>query len=396
MRKGIGFWIGRIAAWFLAAGMVLSLPLSIAARDLGVVLFSQERMQSILQTRLVETGTLNRILAETLFGGKNLAVEADWYKRAMEHLSEPERQELLKLLLPSGWLDDQILSISDSFFNWLETDQPLPELSLDIRPLKAQLLGDGLDRAVEIIVDSWPSCSPEDVDMLQRAMDEGQELPMLICEPPEPIRGLIIDLAIRTLARETAAIPDHVPVLGSGSTDLQELQSMKQSLRSLRVFMTWSWLLPVAALGPIMALKIRSTDDIGQWWGLPLFFSGLTTLFFNLVLRGSRDEILSDVLRDVGSPESIPYQLIAGTIQSVANQALRLMLFHAVMLAIVGFGSWMILARIRKTSTSSAGKIQDEVYEAQVESRRDTPGSPPPIPPIDSKHDEGPPSGIFG
>jgi hypothetical protein len=269
MGKGIKFWIGHILAWLLAVSMVLGLPFAIAARDLGAVLFSPDRMQAILRARLVESGTLNRVLAQTLFDGKNIAGGDEWYKQATAYLSEPERQELLRLLVPPGWLDEQILDLSDSFFMWLDTDQPAPDLFLDMQPVKAQLLGQSLDQAVEIFVDSWPSCSPEEVELLQVAIDEGRDISGIICEPPEPMRALIVDQATRALALETAGIPDRVPLLGAAADDVRELQSMKQSLRGLRVSLAWSWLVPLAALGPIMALKIRGRDDLGRWWGNP-------------------------------------------------------------------------------------------------------------------------------
>jgi hypothetical protein len=59
MKKGFSFWLGHAAALLLAAGMVISLPFAVAARDLGAVLFSAERMRSILENRLIETGFLD-------------------------------------------------------------------------------------------------------------------------------------------------------------------------------------------------------------------------------------------------------------------------------------------------------------------------------------------------
>jgi hypothetical protein len=400
MNKGLMYWIGHIFAWLLVIGMVVSLPFAIAARDLGAVLFSPDRIQTILRARLVESGTLNRVLAEALFDGENIAGGNDWYRQATAHLSEPERQELLRLLVPQGWLDEQILNISGSFFVWLESDQSAPDLSLNMEPVKAQLLGESLDRAVEIFVDSWPSCSPEEVELLRDAINDGRDIPTIVCEPPEPVRSLIVDQATRALARETTAVPDRVPILGAGTDDLREFQSIKQSLRGFRVSLAWSWLVPLAALGPIMALKIRGKDDLGRWWGMPLFFAGMTSLVLTLILRSSRSSFIDNLLNEAGPPGSVQYELVEVIVQSAANQALRLMLVHALMIAFIGLSSWFILTRLWSGRTAAVPEAKGEISEPLSGQGRETPASPPPLPPLDSEpQDEqvdGPPSGIFG
>jgi hypothetical protein len=403
MKRSFTFWIGHLAALLLAAGMVISLPFAIAARDFGVVLFSQTRVQSILQSRLIDSGFIDRILEQTLFGDQGIRKGSEWYKRATEHLSEPERQELLHLLVPQGWVEEQISYLSNSLFEWLENDQAAPELTLDIQPIKAQLLGDSLDQAVEVFVDSWPSCSPDEVERLERALEEGRELPTFVCEPPEPLRSYIVDLATRALANETQTLPDRVSLVNQLEISSQELQSTKTTLRRLQALLLWSWLVPAAALGLIMALKIRGLPELGRWWGLPLFFSGVAALILNLIWRASRDAMVDDLLAGLGSADTVQHALVAAVVQSAVGQALRLMIIRVLIIMLIGASAWFFLARAKRAKQvggSSANVMASEIKEESDLELTSLDQAPPPVPPIDyretDEQDEGPPSGIFG
>jgi hypothetical protein len=404
MKKGMTFWLGHLSALLLAVAMVLTLPFAIAARDLGAVLFSPQRVHAILETGLIESGAFDRILARTLFEDLATGGGGEWYRLATEHLSEPERLELLQLLVPSGWVQDQIGSLSDSLFTWLQSDQPEPEFTLDLRPIKNQLLGESLDLAVEIFIDSWPSCTPEEAAMLEQAFNRDGSFPDVVCEPPEPMRRSMVDLATRLLAAETSGMPDRISLIDQGSINLQEMQVVKNSLRRTRALLAWSWLVPIAALGPIMALKVRSLEDLGRWWGVPLFFTGISTLILNLVFRGSQATMVNQFLADAGAPGSIQFELLAPLFEGAIGRVLRLMLFHALIVAFVGAGAWIGFARRRRED----GGQFDPKEDGPVDTGRQEPlqasdrgaGTPPPIPPIDDdeteSQDGGPPSGIFG
>jgi hypothetical protein len=403
MKRGFAFWFGHLAALLLAAAMVITLPFAIAARDFGVVLFSPARMQSILQSRLIDSGLFDRLLEQSLFGEQGIRDRNEWYKRATEHLSEPERQELLRLLVPPGWIEEQISGLSHSIYEWFESDLTVPDLYLDIQPVKARLLGDSLDQAVEIFVDSWPSCSPGEVENLERAFEAGHELPSIVCEPPEPLRGYIVDLATRALANETEKMPDRTALINQAEFNFQELQSAKATLRRLEALLLWSWLVSVAALGPIMALKVRGLPGLGRWWGLPLFFSGVVALILNLIWRASREAWVNDLIAGLGSPDTVQYALAAAVVQSAVGQALRLMIIHAFIIMLIGAFAWFLLVRVKSTKPGRISGTNARAIESEEESDLGLPSfeqSPPPVPPIElretDEQDEGPPSGIFG
>jgi hypothetical protein len=353
---------------------------------------------------LIESGVLNRILIETLFSGEAIQDGDNWYPRAVKHLSEPERQELLQMLIPSGWVEEQISNLSLSLFNWLESDQSVPDLGLDLRPIKARLLGESLDQAVEIFIDSWPSCSPEEVERLRLTFEEGRELPSFVCEPPEPLRAALVDLATRALASETQSMPDHVSPLAQSAVDNQQMHSTKAALLQLRTLLSVMWMLPVAALGLIMALKIRNGPDLARWWGLPIFFSGTAALLLNLVLRASRGDLLRGLEADLGTPGSVQYELAGTVLQGAVGQALGLMLVHASLISLVGAGVWFLLARRTADERLVQSALDPGEEASSVHSLEKTGASqsPPPVPTVDPQAgagqggEEGPPSGIFG
>lgn len=397
--------IGRIIAWLFAMAIVITLPLAIVARDLGAVVFSQPQVESILQARLVSSDALDRVLADSLFSEGEFDRQDEWFSRAVKHLSEAERHEILRLLLPAGWIEQQIAAATEAVFAWFESDQTVPVLFLDMEPIKARLLGDSLDQVVELIVQSWPACSPDELERLQMAFEVGGEVPPFLCEPPEPLRGLIVDFATRNLANETSALPDRVPLVEREALNLPQLQSAKVTLRVIRALLAWSWLVPLAALGLIMALKVRSAYDLGRWWGIPLLLSGAATFILNMILRATRGRVLGVVLREVGAPETARYGAIDLFLKGAASLTLRLMLLHALILSAAGAIIWLIFVwRARRRSDRlnemASGSIRPLESDERAGVAQQEIESPPPLPPFD-KNDEtqadgDPPSGIFG
>lgn len=398
--RSIGYWLGHLIALALAITMIITLPWAIAARDIGAVVFTQERVHSILQLRIIESGVLEHVLVDALLGERGISGGDEWFRAAVGHLSDPERQEILALVLPEGWIESQISNATESTFAWLESEQVVPDLYIDMQPIKAKLLDTSLDLVVEVFVDSWPSCSPEEVERLQMALDRGGELPGVVCEPPEPLRAYIVDLATRALATETSGIPDRMPLFGRAELNVEEMIALKQSLRTNKALLMWSWLVPLALLGPLMAIKARSRGDLGRWWGIPLAASGVFTVLLNLVLRGNRADVIQNALQDTGPPGSPQYTILDVLLQGAADLIVRLMLLHALALLFAGAAVWFFLRRPREPKNEVSAMDRQDENGLEGPSAESPPRSPPPVPPLEDRatgdSSNGPPSGIFG
>ncbi len=271
----------------LAILLAISLPFSLAAHDLGRVLFSPESMSELIVSRVVENGQLRRLLvARLLGGGASAEDDAEGFDmaRASSYLTPAELDEIGDALFPPGWVEEQIASIMRQLYAWLDNDEPSPGLALDLRPVAAWLRSGGAHEFVETLVDSWPACGLQQVEqMLVEAARRGR-VSVQYCEPPEPYRTALMDFAATALLAQVEAMPRQLRLSGvSAGTDAEQVMALKEQMRLVRLLLTHGWLLPLSLLGLIMTLAVRSYPDLARWWGIPLLGGGLLGLALLLV-----------------------------------------------------------------------------------------------------------------
>lgn len=382
----------RIIAVLMVVGLVLSLPPTLAGRSFGRVAFRPDVLSSILQSQLLESGMLeetirNNLLTrewfETLSGE-----EEDDIGRYFAYLSPAEREEIFYTLLPPDWIKGQISGILRGFYNWLDNDEPAPKLYLDLKPFKTNLLRGGLGSFMDIVIDSWPSCKPEQVEVLQQAFFEGGALPDDLCEPPEPLRSRVVDLATIAFEEQVNDLPERFSLVESSLTQ-RDLTALKDQLRLVRALVLWGWMLPVSLLGLIMALVIRSRMDVGRWWGIPLILGGFGILVLAFLLAAIRENLITDWIRGLTAAPAFQGILFA-VIGGLYSAGLRPLWIQGFVVILVGFILWWISRRVSKPRMDS---IDDAVATTdQVETK-----IIPPSPAGDELgEEEEPPSGIFG
>lgn len=390
--RGCLGWGFHILAWILAVAFVLLMPVALTGRSVGAVLFSPERMGAIVQNRLIDSGTLDRALADAIFRG-GMGGDGSTFGRVAEFLSEAERQELMGSVLPPGWVGAQLLESLRGFYAWLDGEEAYPSLILEIGPVKDRLLGGGLVAIVDTVVDSWPSCTPEEAEQLRTELLRTGE-PSHLCEPPEPIRGQIVEWITLTLEEETRSLPDRIPMVERVPGQAAQLVGMKQDLRMARAWMRWGWLVPVSLLGWIMAFVIRNKRAWARWWGIPLTLAGLGTMALGLLLQAGR----SGLVGSLGADWTVAnVQILRPILLGTVGQVLVRTLFQGFLLAIVGGVLWWY-SRRGSAAMHEAQARESAVAETERVEEPAAVGAPPPVALIDDEREEPPdppPSGIF-
>jgi hypothetical protein len=170
----------KVLAIAVALLFILVLPFTLLGRDLAVVIFSPARVSGILRSRLLESGFVNNIAAESFlterwfdemeFGGGEL-------KPMFQYLSPAEREEILMTLVPPEWVDAQLDNVIYSFFTWIESEQPEPRIAVDLVPLKEGFLKGGLRRTIDTLIDSWPSCTTDEIEIMREELMRTGEIP---------------------------------------------------------------------------------------------------------------------------------------------------------------------------------------------------------------------------
>lgn len=313
------------------------LPLSLLALSWGSTFFSSEEMTEIIADELVGSGSLQELAVEALLRGSR-----EQQQGVLEYLARQDLDELFPIVIPPDWARTQISRNLDNIYLWIDNDRPVPELVLDIRSIKARIAQGGANELVERVVSSWPSCGPEQIELLTRQGFRSGELPPFLCQPPEPLRAELITSATELVQRQASVLPDDLPFQQDApqQTSRAEIMDLKRNLRLLRGLAQSGWLLPVSTLGLIVALAVRSWSQLLRWWGVPLLASGFGT-FLAMFASGAMIERAQErgVLRE------IPFffqAILGGVLDRFQDAAMGRLFVLAFLITAIGLG--MLLA----------------------------------------------------
>lgn len=349
--------LSRLAAGLFAVIFAIALPLALVAFVWGQTLFSADQMTDIIEEELVESGALQELAIEVLIeqvprGGDGAAAGL------LDFLGRERLNEILAALFPAEWAESQVRGNIGRLYAWIDSDLLLPQLGLDIRPIKDRLLAGGADQLAETVVSSWPNCGLEQLEMLLTQGVPQGELPAFLCQPPEPFREVVVAVASDLIQSQIRSLPNVVPlpVGAAGDATPEEIAELKSEVRSLRALSQAGWLLPLSMLGLIVAVAVRSWSALLRWWGGPLLAAGLIT-FIMIGVGESRAEQARDsrALADVIPGPFMP------VIENIANRLIETvsgeLFFLGFVIAVIGLA--MLLVGIyleRRTATTSLPK----------------------------------------
>ncbi len=390
----------KVLAIAVALIFILVVPITLLGRDLATVLFSPVSVSGILRSRLLASGFVNNIAAESFLSERwfdATDIGGGELKPMFKYLSPAERQEILTDLMPPEWVDAQLDNVIHSFFTWIDSEQAEPLIAIDLVPLKEGFLKGGLRRTIDTLIDSWPSCTTDEIEIMREELMRTGEIPIEVCEPPEPYRSQVLDFAVAELGFLIRGQPDKIPLFDSLDASLAEVTEFKEQFQFLRSVMMWGWFLPASLLGVLMILVIRSMRDVGQWWGIPLLIGGLLSLAVIGIVTAGRADFVRDTLADFAQMGTPFYRAFEIVLLGILVAVTRLAFFHASLITAAGLALWLIT---RQLSKRAKPQIIPELEPSDVIPTEQISGipAPPPVPPLGSGPDdkEGPPSGIFG
>lgn len=283
--RGCATVIARVLAGLAALAFIVSLPVTLLARNLAVVIFEPQALTQVVSDRLLASGLLRQAVVDNVFGGE-ASLEGLSLQSAAQYLTPPEREAMIDLLVPEAWVRDQVLRVTTDFFAWFDSPATRLVLTVDTTPLAARLGGEAAAGVVETIVASWPECTLEAVgQMLGIGEVPGQE-GFPFCEPSEPLRGVMVRSLAGAMRLMGEALPARLPIVDQSFDDTANLLRAKEQVRLVRFVARWGILVSLSLLGVIMALAVRSWRGLARWWGIPLLLGGL--IAFLPVLLGGR------------------------------------------------------------------------------------------------------------
>ncbi|HSB88963.1 MAG TPA: hypothetical protein VLD63_02940 [Anaerolineales bacterium] len=361
-----GLWgaLARFLAGVLAVVFVVAFPISVAAYDVGQVVFSQERMGEVLMRSFDEAGGFRRLAMNAIAGewqdpaatpektGLDLTT-------ALSFLTQQERDRLAERILPADWVEAQMRSVLAQLYAWIDDDRARPDIRVDMRRVKEGLRQGAADEFVDVVVASWPPCTLEQVtQMAGRLIGLVEGFPF--CEPPEPLRAGVVGIAGEAIKLSLYALPDQLSISGERqpAQATPEVMRVKENVRLVRALSQWGWLIPLAVLLLILTLAIRSWRGLAWGWGLPLIVGGVLILGAALLVRTGAETVVGGITAGQGLPP-----ILAGVFRTVAQTGVSMALaevgLHGVMALGVGVvlfaTAWLLAGRAdRRLSPAGA------------------------------------------
>ncbi len=390
-----------LIAGFLVLLFILTLPITLLIFDVSRVVFSPQVLSEQVTSELIDSGVLRSFVTDQLLSPDFLEEMGPGdidFMQILQDLSPGDRETLVDIVLPSGWIKSQIAGVFNALNIWIDSEEPLPKLVLDIQPFKDRLMMGGAEEILEMIVDSWPSCTPDQNAQLREALQRSEEVPILQCEPPEPYRERLMGFATEMMMEALREIPPKF-VIGGEEIEPQEavdMLAMKEWIRLGRTLSRSIWLVPIALLGLIMAFAIRSWSEFGRWWGIPLLLSGVIIFGYILLMPIAREQMLTRLLADIRYESPAVYGMARMVVSALVEVILGLLMFHALLFGGIGLVILVVgwLIGRRTTTGPPVERLPSPVRDMPVEAEPPGPQIPPPPPispiPEDETMVEGP------
>ena len=197
----------------------------------------------------------------------------------MQNITAAGWQAILTIILPPDDLQSMTDSTLDQMFAYLngETDS----VTVPLGNLKERLAGSAGTDLILQLINTQPPCS---VEMLAQIVSGTSNGGMLLCKPPEDVLPLEVSLLEGQLTSVASKLPDEATIIkppapgslpsGTGPLGADPITA----LRTLRLIMRLSPLLPLAFLLLVTVFAVRSLKSWLRWWGIPIFVSGTIAL----------------------------------------------------------------------------------------------------------------------
>lgn len=364
----------KFLAFIVAGVLIIVLPLSMVLSNVGNVLFNQEQMTEIVNGVVLDS----ELIPAALEVQTNR--QASEISNKIERPDRPEGQELelynlISSMEEENWkrfkealLSDEVLeswiqTIFDGFFTWLDTDEPIPYISLNMGPIIENMKGPEGEAAVVAFYDSLPDCSDRTMEGMQT--NPGDPLPRSkmvteLCKLSTFPHADQIEVYKEVMAMVVEATPQEFNATQAFLKQRDQIGGIFTLKWTIR---TWRWRMDTVTLTPlflllmILFLGVRSMEGLGQWFGVPLIGGGLISLITALLSKTLwRGWLAENLPMEVIPPTSLLYhELIEGT-SRIIGPIFNPLILQSFFILLIGVGllAMGFILRMRRTSSKDS------------------------------------------
>jgi hypothetical protein len=280
----------RLTAVLLALVAILLFPLAVWVGSGVNVVLSPETYKDGLASQNIYADIVPVALpafAEAMLTDNETQLRLAQIARA---LPADKWRDIANQLVPPEWLKGQMEQGLDSFFLWLDSDEPTFTRTIDFSVVSEHLTGEGGQTAAREIVEALPPCTSEQLNTLAAAGDNpDSEIPL--CQPPSDtaqvmqtsIAGMLGDMADMMRVYHPM-VADMFREDTSGQAEFvrqsqdNALHKLRLSVRAYEQLVGLFYLCPAGIMALMVIIVVRSLRGFGRWIGWTSIVSGFVAL----------------------------------------------------------------------------------------------------------------------
>lgn len=343
----------KLIALLLVLGFLLTLPICLLAYNVGRVIFDGALVKRVVTQEVTESDLIpvtlrwfaqRRAQERVMTGEAQTAIREPDALKALEFPTLENWSQIKAEVLPNQFLETWVAVTIDGLYAWIDSRDPLPQITLDLKPWKDYNRSQHGYQAIQIVYNSLPPCQQADIDdFLKRlkAAPPGQEVLYNLYTPcmfPDPWRPDQNQDYLRERDQIIAIAPDRFFLTQELSRVEKQsgvgAESLKQQVRLIRLAANLSITVPILFLILLVVLALRSQMDLARWLGLPILVGGLLSLLPTLVYQPIVNALLT-----LGPMSEVPGEVrteFARAFGVLLAEIFRPMLFESAAILLVG------------------------------------------------------------
>lgn len=396
----------RFIAIFILIFVVLFLPFALFARNVGAVIFSPERIMELIDENVLDTDVAAS-MAQQLASGQIAEGEPDdsingLMIAGIANFDHGDWIQMLVLIAPRALLNETLSQIITGFDEWIDSPAPRPQIQVEIKPWKNNIESNSVS-VIELVMNALPQCNSEHTEAYiaigVTGLNEDSSIPH--CRPTEPLYSELLAYGSNGLPNVFANYPDEVNLGRAFGPSESNLVLLKRSLRRIRTFMRFSWLVLFGALTFAVVFGARSLAGYFKWTGWPLLLTGLGTLLLGIIMMISSKLFLgwleTNLFSELPRPLLEPMRNFTSGVLNSVNMPL---IIQAVVLLALGGGTLILAVYMVKKAGALAindtGDIDEKTDKKSEREELAAKAKEYINKKSSEKEDDDTPSGMFG
>ena len=334
----------RLIAIVLLSIFVLLFPLSLLMRNAGQLLFDPEVTRQLIEEQFLDGNSLSDSIQHTVRTVINdqSGNDSDYgplIGKALGELGEEDWNEITQLVAPNPLVLSTADEMLTSFVEWLDSEEPLPDLQVNLQPWKRNI-NQNAEEILVILLEALPDCTFEELSsqFLDGLFEEGSlSAAIPACKPGEPIYSNLIANSGKLVSSMSERMPQQIDISSLQIDGIDRIEQAKQILIQVRDTLRWPWLILLGMALLALLMVVRTRQLFFRWAGWPALLSGIGTLMLGFSLGFLEEDAIARLIgRFIQGAPSAMGSIVAGIVTGLSESLSRTLTVQGTVLLLLG------------------------------------------------------------